>query len=95
MPKTKSKQFIQALRGPQRLPPVMPTPRLDPWIRSKIVLALQDAKPIKTSEHFAYKDAQHRECCHRLAVALSAYRSKKVSADDFVRIFMHQVREED
>jgi hypothetical protein len=95
MRKPKSKKFIEGLRGRQPMPPILPPQKLSPWIRSKIVIALQDAKPIKTSEHFAYKDAQHKECCQRIAVALAQYRSKKVSAEDFVNIFMHQVREED
>lgn len=92
MPKAK-KQFIQALRGPQRLPPV-PVPKISPLLFSRIVIALQDARPIKTSEHFSYKDAQHRECCQRIAVALASYRGKRVSAEDFANNFMQQVRED-
>lgn len=94
MPKPSKKPYIQALRGPQRLPPVAPPPRLSPALFSKLVTALKDARPIKTSEHFAYKDAQHRECVTRIAVALACYRGRRVNEEDYIENFMNQVRED-
>ena len=94
MPKSK-KQFCQATRSRKSEPVIEKRERINKAVFMRIVSALRDARPIRTSEHFPYKDSQHKECVYHIAKALgTTVRGKTVSLGDYIDNFMHIVRGE-